>query len=207
MASLPPAVLNAFLEKGDTLHHQAEPAHDLEEAPPPRVAPERVHAARSRRLGGWMVLAAFIGMSAGAGLAWHSNHKAFGAARASIEHVDHEVRVLRVDDDKTQGELSRQATELARQAADLASTKEALANVEKAQKAAEAKAEARSARIAQDVADLAERTRRAQAKTDAQVFKLDEALKLIDWATTTGMIHDVVDESHTEAATKRHAPR
>jgi hypothetical protein len=140
-----------------------------------------------------MGVMAFTGMLIGAAVAWGSDRRAVGTTRASLDHVDRDVRSLHVDGDRTREEVLRQGAELARQGAELASAKEALAAVVLAQKAADA----RSARISQDVADLAERTRRAQARTDAKVYRLDEAIKLIDWATTTGFAHQAVADTHT----------
>ena len=156
-------------------------------------AHERTRARRRRNLMGAM---AFTGMLIGAAVAWGSDRRAVGTTRASLDHVDRDVRSLHVDGDRTREEVLRQGAELARQGAELASAKEALAAVVLAQKAADA----RSARISQDVADLAERTRRAQARTDAKVYRLDEAIKLIDWATTTGFAHQAVADSHRQRA-------
>jgi len=143
-----------------------------------------------------MVLTAALGVLAGATFAWQSERKAAGVTQASVDHVTHEVRALRADEERTRDEMTRQAAELVRQASELQATREALAATVEAEKAAETKADVRSARITQDVADI----RRAQARADARVFKLDEAIKLIDWATTTGFVRQVVSDGPTKPA-------
>lgn len=143
-----------------------------------------------------VAFAAAMGTMLGAIVAWQSDRKAAGITTASVAHVDHEVRALQVQEDQTREEVERQGAELA-------ATRQALAAAVQAQKSAEAKAEARSAKVSQDVTDLAERTRRAQAHTDERVYRLDEAIKLIDWATTTGYAHQVVTESHADPSGKK----
>ncbi len=143
---------------------------------------ERVLPRAGRRYA-TMVAMALFGLVVGGVGAVHSERKAVAVVRQA---VDHDVRALRVDESKTEGEVARQAGELARQAAELAATRQALAAAVEAQTAAAAKAEGRADRISQEVAEISERARRAQARTDARVYRLDEAVTLIDWATMGG---------------------
>ena len=163
----------------------AEPVGELpeEQSPEPVEAVAAPHpGASARRWKQHVVTSVMValGLIGGAVGAVQSERKAVGTARE-------DVRSLRVDESAMRAEVSRQAAELARQAADLATTRQALAAAVDAQAAAAATAEARSDRIARDVADLADKTRRAQARTDTRVYRLDEAVKLIDWATTGGL--------------------
>jgi competence ComEA-like helix-hairpin-helix protein len=119
------------------------------------------------------LLVFLVGASASS---WHSER----TARATSATIDHEVRALQVEEARNHDELVRQAGLLAVAQADLASSREAL-------KEADARAEQRSSRIAADVGALGDRMRQAQARTDARVYRLDEAMKLVDWATTSGL--------------------
>jgi competence ComEA-like helix-hairpin-helix protein len=104
---------------------------------------------------------------------WRNDH-VMGVTAAN---VDRQVGELRTEEDATRQEVARQAAEVA-------STKAAVAAVVESQRKAEEKSEARAAALKQDINDLAERTRRAQARTDYRVFRAEEALKIIDWAQT-----------------------
>jgi competence ComEA-like helix-hairpin-helix protein len=128
------------------------------------------------------LLAVLTGTSGGA---WMSERKA-GAATAS---VDTQVHSLRAEERSTEDELKRQG-------ALIAATQGRLDEALSIQRGAEERAEARSARIAKDVSELADRTRQAQARSDARVVKLDEALKLIDWVTTSGYAHQIAATPH-----------
>jgi competence ComEA-like helix-hairpin-helix protein len=141
---------------------------------------------RQRALTGLMV---GFGMALGGLFAWRSDRSL--GNKAALVHVDEEVRSLRETEDRVQAETTRHATEIARQAKELAATKETLARAMEAEHAEQAKAEARSTHLAQDVAEL----RRQQAKADSKVYKLDEAIKLIDWAATRGLAGQAVSDT------------
>jgi hypothetical protein len=130
-----------------------------------------------------------FGIALGALFAWRSDRSL--GNKAALAHVDEEVRTLRETEDRVQAETTRHAAEIARQAQELAATKETLVRAVEAEKAEQAKAEARSTHLAQDVAEL----RRQQAKADSKVYKLDEAIQLIDWAATRGMARQAVSDA------------
>jgi competence ComEA-like helix-hairpin-helix protein len=87
---------------------------------------------------------------------------------------------------KVEAERREIRVELERQATDLSATTAAIAKVAERQTALEAETRAGQARLAQDMSDLSERTKRAQARSDSKVYKLGEAMKLIDWASSGG---------------------
>jgi competence ComEA-like helix-hairpin-helix protein len=149
-------------------------------APPPSVpAPQVDVVARIERrhkagLGVVCVLATMTGLFGGYCLTQATARHASGPVTqvVPVATVEAEHREIRV--------------ELERQAADLSSTTAAIAKVAARQTAFEAETHASQAHLTQDMSDLAERTRKAQARTEAKVYKLNEAMKLIDWATSGG---------------------
>jgi competence ComEA-like helix-hairpin-helix protein len=141
-------------------------------------------------LAAMVVLGALVGLGAGI----HSERRAAGLTKEGLERVDHEVEALRADDGKAAARLDEQATELARQAAELAAAKESLRVAIAAEAASVAKVEARTQRVSEEVSELAERTRREQARLDGKVYRLDEAVRLIDWATTAGYVRQVAND-------------
>jgi hypothetical protein len=87
---------------------------------------------------------------------------------------------------KVEAEHQEIHVQLDRQASAISSATAAVSKIAQRQAAFEAETHAEEARASKEVADLSDRTRKAQARTDAKVYNLTEATKLIDWATSGG---------------------
>jgi competence ComEA-like helix-hairpin-helix protein len=172
----PPA--NVTIESS---RQELAPANDKVEEPTAKATPastevvSRVVSRMERRhrlgLAAVCVLASMTGLFGGYCLSQSTNHAAAApVARVAQVEAEHQDMRARLD----------------RQAADLSSTTAAVSKVAIRQTAFETETHTAQARVTQEVMDLSERTRRAQAKTDARVYRLGEAMKLIDWATSGG---------------------
>jgi len=146
-------------------------------------APQALPASRSwKGLLASALLATVIGTAGGA---WIAQQKTGVVTR----RIDSKVDVVRAAEERAESQLERQAAELVatRDALTRALAEES-AKEEEARVALEERTDSRVKRVARDVSELAERTRQAQARTDARIYKMDEALKLIDWVTTEGLV-------------------
>lgn len=151
-------------------------------SPPPAATPSipsvdlvaRIERRHRIGLAAVCVLATMTGLFGGYCLTQATQRPASGPVTqvVPVAKVEAEHREIRV--------------ELERQASNLSSTNAAIAKVAERQTAFEAETHASQARLTQDMTDLSERTKRAQARADGKVYKLGEAMKLIDWATSGG---------------------
>jgi competence ComEA-like helix-hairpin-helix protein len=179
----------ASLRPPESTRHSGSPvSHDdglgavvMASAPPPHITPRYPRMA--------LVAVGFMALVMGATAGSFLSDRKAGAATAS---VDQAVQVLRVEGGRTREDVSRQG-------AALVATQETLSAVIESQKAAEQRVTSQAARVSKDVADLADRTRQAQARTDSRVVQLDEAMKLIDWVATKGYAHQVVSQGSPSA--------
>jgi competence ComEA-like helix-hairpin-helix protein len=193
----------AIFGEDPAVETKAEPPPKTEESPPSEkedaipvtfsaqaeLARHDAPAARARWQRALTGLMVGFGIALGGLFAWRSDRSL--GNKAALAHVNEEVRTLREAEDRVQAETKRHSTEIAKQAEELAATKATLARAMEAEKDEQAKAEARSTHLAQDVAEL----RRQQGRADSKVYKLDEAIKLIDWAATRGLAGQAVSET------------
>jgi competence ComEA-like helix-hairpin-helix protein len=157
-----------------------EPAPHLEkveEIAPVNAPPKDVVVSIERRhrwgLGIVCVLASMTGLFGGYCLTQATDH---GRAEARAQVVP-AAQVAENQDMRA---------ELQRQAADISSTTAAVNKVAARQAAFETETHAEQARVTQQVTEVSERSKRAEARIDAKVYHLSEAMKLIDWATSGG---------------------
>ncbi len=187
----PAAVELATTEPSKT---EATPPHE-HEAPllaPSAASPRPATAAATRRSEPTrsVMLPVLCAAAAVVGLAFGTVIDASRQA-APIANISGEVTALRAEQGEARAELGKQA-------ATLTETRKTLDRVADRQKEAEAAARAEQARAESEEARLSHEiaaTKRAQARTDEHVYKLSEALKLIDWAATGGYATSAVEKA------------
>jgi hypothetical protein len=157
-------------------------AHNQNFEPAPSVVPvreERQNAdAAPRERSRWLAFGAvcfaatLCGLLAGARVT-EVSHRAPTAAIAS------EVNMLRVEQERTRVDLDRQARVLTATVLKVQAERDAAV-------AFRTRVESEQARMAAEVASLGDSSRKAQAHSDAKVYELGEAVKLIDWVASGG---------------------